>query len=306
MGETLPTRWASGAREISSSDNYIQYVPHSVAKGRDRGSGKIDMRLKGKTAIITGGANGIGAGCVRRLASEGANVVIADIDDASGKALADEIGKSALYVHTNVTQRASVEALFAATLTAFGAVDILVNNAAFVHKDGVIANFLDYSDESWELTLAVNLSGMFYCSQTAARLMAKRGVGGVIISMSSGGGSRAHRHMFGYDTSKGGIEAATRVMALDLAPLNIRVNSVIPGSTRVDHGAFVGDTPIPPSDVIPLERQGRPDDIAAAVAFLASDDAAYITGTRIFVDGGMDAQLRTPSVDFRHDFSDYR
>ena len=229
MGETLPTRWASGAREISSSDNYIQYVPHSVAKGRDRGSGKIDMRLKGKTAIITGGANGIGAGCVRRLASEGANVVIADIDDASGKALADEIGKSALYVHTNVTQRASVEALCAATLTAFGAVDILVNNAAFVHKDGVIANFLDYSDESWELTLAVNLSGMFYCSQTAARLMAKRGVGGVIISMSSGGGSRAHRHMFGYDTSKGGIEAATRVMALDLAPLNIRVNSRHPG-----------------------------------------------------------------------------
>ena len=147
---------------------------------------------------------------------------------------------------------------------------------------------------------------MFYCSQTAARLMAKQGRGGVIINISSGGASRAHRHMFGYDTSKGGIEAATRVMALDLAGLNIRVNTVVPGSTRVDQGSFVGDAPIPPADVIPLGRQGSPADLAAAVAFLASEDAAYITGTRIFVDGGMDAQLRTPSVDFQYDFSDWR
>ena len=264
------------------------------------------MRLTGKTAIITGGANGIGAGCARRLASDGANVIIADIDDAAGEALAADLGESALYARTDVSRRDSVEALFDAALNAFGAVDILVNNAAFVHKLGVIANFLEYSDDAWRRTLGVNLSGMFYCSQTAARLMAKRGEGGVIINVSSGGASRAHRHMFGYDTSKGGIEAATRVMALDLAPLNIRVNTVVPGSTRVDRGTFVGDNPIPPADVIPLGRQGGPEDIAAAVAFLASDDAAYITGSRIFVDGGMDAQLRTPSVDFRHDFSEYR
>ena len=180
------------------------------------------MRLEGKTAVVSGGANGIGAGCIRRLAKEGANVVIADIDDAAGNALAEDIGTAAIYVRSDVSQRASVEALFEATLHAFGAVDILVNNAAFVHKPGVIANFLEYSDDSWQRTLDVNLSGMFYCSQTAARLMAKRGAGGVIINVSSGGASRAHRHMFGYDTSKGGIEAATRVMALDLAALNIR------------------------------------------------------------------------------------
>ena len=266
------------------------------------------MRLEGKTAIVTGGANGIGAGCVRRLAAEGANLVIADIDNASGQTLAAELSDASggvIYVRSDITQRQAVEALFSASLAAFGAVDILVNNAAYVHKPGVITNFLDYSDEAWETTLAVNLSGMFYCSQTAARLMAKRGQGGAIINVSSGGASRAHRHMFGYDTSKGGIEAATRSMALDLAPLNIRVNTVVPGSTRVDHGTFVGDTPIPPSEVIPLTRQGTPDDIAAAVAFLASDDAAYITGTRLVVDGGMDAQLRTPSVDFRYDYSDY-
>ncbi len=265
------------------------------------------MRLKGKSAIVTGGANGIGAGCVRRLAAEGANVLIADIDAAGGGALAADLCEApggVIYVDCDITQRQAVAALFEACQTAFGAVDILVNNAAFVHQAGVIANFLDYSDEAWQKTLAVNLSGMFYCSQAAARLMAKRGQGGVIVNVSSGGASRAHRHMFGYDTSKGGIEAATRVMALDLAPLGIRVNTVVPGSTRVEHGAFVGDEPIPPADVIPLARQGTPQDIAAAVAFLASDDAAYITGTRIFVDGGMDAQLRSPAVDFRYDYGD--
>ncbi len=262
------------------------------------------MRLEGKTAIITGGANGIGAGCTRRLAAEGAQVVIADLDDEAGRALAAEIGERAIYIRTDVGQRASVEALFAAALAAFGGVDILVNNAAFVHKPGVVENFLEYSEAAWELTLAVNLSGLFFCSQAAARHMAKRGEGGVIINISSGGASRAHRHMFGYDTSKGGIEAATRAMALDLAGLNIRVNTVVPGSTRVDSGTSVGDSPIPPADVIPLGRQGSPADIAGAVAFLASADAAYITGTRLFVDGGMDAQLRSPAVDFRHDFGE--
>lgn len=263
------------------------------------------MRLEGKTAIITGGANGIGAGCVERLADEGANIVIADIDDGAGTALATALSDKAIFVRCDVAERASVEALFDAGVKAFGAVDILVNNAAFVHKPGVIANFLEYSEESWRVTLAVNLTGMFNCSQVAARLMAKRGQGGVIINMSSGGASRAHRHMFGYDTSKGGIEAATRAMALDLAGLNIRVNAVVPGSTRVEHGTSVGDSPIPPAAVIPLPRQGTPADIAAAVAFLASDDAAYITGTRIVVDGGMDAQLRSPAVDYSSDFSEY-
>ena len=118
------------------------------------------MRLEGKTAIVTGGANGIGAGCVRRLAAEGANLVIADIDNASGQTLAAELSDASggvIYVCSDITQRQAVEALFSASLAAFGAVDILVNNAAYVHKPGVITNFLDYSDEAWETTLAVNL-----------------------------------------------------------------------------------------------------------------------------------------------------
>ena len=265
------------------------------------------MRLQGKTALVTGAAKGIGAGCVRRLCAEGANVMIADIDDANGAALCAELADAAgtaAYRHCDITRRDAVEALFAATVETYGAVDVLVNNAAFVHQAGVVTHFLDYSDAAWEKTLAVNLSGLFYCSQTAARLMAERGQGGVIINMSSGGASRAHRQMFGYDTSKGGIEAATRAMALDLAPLNIRVNAIVPGSIRVEQGTAVGSKPIPPSEVIPLPRQGRPADIAGAVVFLASDDAAYVTGTRLVVDGGMDAQLRTPSVDYRYDYSD--
>lgn len=264
------------------------------------------MRFDGKTAIITGGANGIGASCVRRLAQEGANVMIADIaDDSANELIAtlDDVAGTVKYTDTDVTKRDAVQSLFDATIEAFGAVDILVNNAAYVHQSDAIVNFLEYTDKAWDITLGVNLSGLFYCSQIAARLMAKRGKGGVIVNMSSGGASRAHRHMFGYDTTKGGIEAATRAMALDLAHLNIRVNVVVPGSTKVDNGTVVSGNPIPPSDTIPLERQGTPEDIAGTVAFLASDDATYITGTRIFVDGGMDAQLRTPSVDFRYDFS---
>jgi 3-oxoacyl-[acyl-carrier protein] reductase len=266
------------------------------------------MRFEGKTAVITGGANGIGAGCVRRLAHEGANVMIVDIDDTSANQLIAELENTAgavSYTHTDVTKRDAVQAMFDATIDAFGAVDILVNNAAYVHQSNAIVNFLEYTEDAWDKTLGINLNGLFYCSQIAARLMAKRGQGGVIINMSSGGASRAHRHMFGYDTTKGGIEAATRSMALDLAQLNIRVNAVIPGSTKVDNGTVVSGNPIPPSETIPLPRQGTPEDVAGAVAFLASDDASYITGTRIFVDGGMDAQLRTPSVDFRYDFSNF-
>ena len=120
------------------------------------------MRLEGKTAIITGGANGIGAGCVRRLAAEGANVVIADIDDAAGEALAAELGSAVIYCsgRTSASGQQS-RRLFAAALEAFGAVDILVNNAAFVHKPGVIENFLEYSDEAWQRTMALTSAACF-------------------------------------------------------------------------------------------------------------------------------------------------
>lgn len=263
------------------------------------------MRLNEKVAIVTGGAQGIGGGISTRFAREGATVVIADLNEAKAQQLAETLiaaGGSALAIRCDVSDPAQVEALFVQTLDHFGRVDILVNNAALVHHAPSNVNFLELSAEAWHGALAVNLTGMFYCSQRAARLMVKqvleqRGTGGAIISMSSGGATRAHRQLMAYDTTKGGIEAATRAMAVDLAPWRIRVNAIAPGNITVSNslGGAVG--PEAASGTIPLGYPGAPADIGATAAFLASDDAAYITGQCIWVDGGMAAQLRSPGVD---------
>lgn len=150
--------------------------------------------------------------------------------------------------------------------------------------------------------MAVNLDGLFYCSQRAARTMVRQGQGGCIINMSSCGATRAHRQMVAYDATKGGIEAATRAMALDLAPWNIRVNALVPGAIAVENDTPVaGDDDGKSADVIPLGRKGRPEDLAGAALFLASDDAAYVTGHMYFVDGGLAAQLRLPALDKQPD-----
>lgn len=263
------------------------------------------MRLHEKVAIVTGGAQGIGGGITTRLAAEGAMVVIADLNEEKAQQHAATLvatGATVLPIRCDVSDQAQVAALFAQTLARFGRVDILVNNAALVHHAPSNVNFLELSAEAWQRALAVNLTGMFYCSQQAARLMVKQVVtgqatGGSIISMSSGGATRAHRHLMAYDTTKGGIEAATRAMAVDLAPWRIRVNAIAPGNITVSNsmGGAVG--PEAAKGTIPLGYPGAPADIGATAAFLASDDAAYITGQCIWVDGGMAAQLRSPGVD---------
>jgi NAD(P)-dependent dehydrogenase (short-subunit alcohol dehydrogenase family) len=263
------------------------------------------MRLKAKVAIVTGGAQGIGGGIATRLAAEGATVVIADLQEAKAQQHAATLradGATVLPIRCDVSDRAQVEALFTQTLDHFGRLDILVNNAALVHHPPSNVNFLELSEEAWHLALAINLTGMFYCSQRAARIMVKqvveqRGTGGAIISLSSGGGTRAHRQLMAYDTTKGGIEAATRAMAVDLAPWRIRVNAIAPGNIAVSNsmGGAVGADAA--KGTIPLGYPGAPADIGATAAFLASDDAAYITGQCIWVDGGMAAQLRSPGVD---------
>ena len=263
------------------------------------------MRLHEKVAIVTGGAQGIGGGITTRLAAEGAMVVIADLNEEKAQQHAATLvatGATVLPIRCDVSDQAQVGALFAQTLARFGRVDILVNNAALVHHAPSNVNFLELSAEAWQQALAVNLTGMFYCSQQAARLMVKQVVtgqatGGSIISLSSGGATRAHRHLMAYDTTKGGIEAATRAMAVDLAPWRIRVNAIAPGNITVSNsmGGAVG--PEAAKGTIPLGYPGAPADIGATAAFLASDDAAYITGQCIWVDGGMAAQLRSPGVD---------
>lgn len=263
------------------------------------------MRLQAKVAIVTGGAQGIGGGISARLAAEGATVVIADLNEEKAQQLATTLtatGAQVAAIRCDVSAQEQVAALFVQTVERFGRVDILVNNAALVHHAPSNVNFLELSAEAWHRALAVNLTGTFYCSQQAARIMVKQVVtgqatGGSIISMSSGGATRAHRHLMAYDTTKGGIEAATRAMAVDLAPWRIRVNAIAPGNITVSNslGGAVG--PEAAKGTIPLGYPGTPDDIGATAAFLASDDAAYITGQCIWVDGGMAAQLRSPGVD---------
>jgi 3-oxoacyl-[acyl-carrier protein] reductase len=262
------------------------------------------MKLEGKVAIVTGGAQGIGGAIARRYAAEGARVVIADVNEASAEANLVRIragGGEARFQQTDVSDAEQVESLFATTMNAFGRLDILVNNAGIVHDPGVVRHFLEMPAATWHRLMAVHLNGLFYCSQRAARIMARQRAG-CIINMSSGGATRAHRQMVAYDTTKGGIEAATRAMALDLAPWQIRVNVLVPGAIAVEERAPVGkESAVQPADVIPLARLGTPEDVAGAALFLASDDAAYVTGHALFVDGGLTAQLRTPGVDARPD-----
>lgn len=263
------------------------------------------MKLQNKIAVITGGAQGIGAAIAARFAQEGAKVVIADINEEKAKALASQIQDS-MYVLCDVSNVNQVESLFSRTLDTFGRLDVLVNNAALVHHPDSNKNFLELSAKAWSRALDINLTGMFYCSQRGARIMVKqvyegRGGGGSIINMSSGGGSRAHRNLMAYDTTKGGIEAATRAMAVDLAPWKIRVNTVVPGNITVENAMGGATGPEAAARTIPLGRPGMPDEVASAAVFLASEDAAYITGQRIVVDGGMDSQLRSPAVDVQID-----
>ncbi|MBK8021973.1 MAG: glucose 1-dehydrogenase [Chloroflexi bacterium] len=262
------------------------------------------MRLKDKVAIVTGGAQGLGGGIAQRFAQEGAKVVIADVNVEAAEqrqAAIREAGGTALFQQTDVSDEAQVEALFERAIEAFGRVDILVNNAGIAHGPRAVAHFFDLTNEMWDRLVGIHLNGLFYCTKRAARLMAKQG-GGCIINMSSGGGTRAHRHMVAYDMTKGGIEAVTRALALDLAPFKVRVNVLVPGVIQVEKRAPIGkETSITPADVIPLGRMGTPADVAGAAVYLASEDAAYVTGQRLVVDGGLTVQLRTPNVDAQID-----
>lgn len=187
------------------------------------------MLLQDRIAIVTGGGRGIGRGIVKRFAQEGAKVAIAQRDGESGKATCQEIqaaGGTAIFVPTDVSSRGSVEGLIEKTVKEFGKVDILVNNAAIT---GVNGPLLEVSQDTWDRVIAVNLTGVFMCSQAAARVMARRPEGGNIINISSINAFRPQPHCCAYAAAKGAVETLTRSMAIDLAPFNIRVNCIWPG-----------------------------------------------------------------------------
>jgi NAD(P)-dependent dehydrogenase (short-subunit alcohol dehydrogenase family) len=254
----------------------------------------ISGRLAGKVAIITGGGGGIGRAIALRYAREGARVVVNDVKAEVASAVVAQIeadGGVALALPADVSDDAQVKSLFESTVSHFGTVDVLVNNASLVNT---MRHVLEGDADWWGRIIAVNLSSAYHCSFYAAKIMAAKR-SGVIINMSSGGASRAHRGNVAYDAAKGGVEAMTRALALDLGPYNVRVVALVPGS--IDTSGMAPETKKQRGENIPLERVGEPDDMAGPAVFLASDDAAYVTGSLVYVDGGMLAQQRSASVD---------
>jgi NAD(P)-dependent dehydrogenase (short-subunit alcohol dehydrogenase family) len=244
------------------------------------------MKLANKVAIVTGASQGIGLACAQRLVREGARVMLADVRDQEGAASAQALGDAARFFCADVSQKADVDALLAATLAAFGQVDILVNNAGVTHA----AEFLDLAEEDFDRVLRINLKSMFLCSQAVARDMVKRQAGGCIINMSSVNAELTIPNQVPYVISKGGVNQLTRVSSISLAQYGIRVNAIGPGTilTELAKKAVLA-SPEARHTILsrtPLGRCGEPEEVAAIAAFLASDDASYITGQTLYADGG--------------------
>jgi NAD(P)-dependent dehydrogenase (short-subunit alcohol dehydrogenase family) len=242
------------------------------------------MKLDGKVAIVTGATQGIGLACAQRLLHDGAQVMLVDIKP-EGAQVAEELGEQARFFAADVSRKAEVDAMIAATLAAFGRIDILINNAGVTHA----ADFLDLDEDDFDRVMRINLKSMFLCSQAAARQMVRQRSGS-IINMSSVNSELAIPNQVPYVVSKGAINQLTKVMALNLAPYAIRVNGIGPGTilTELARTAVLG-SPEARHTILsrtPLGRCGEPEEVASVAAFLASDDASYMTGQTMFVDGG--------------------
>lgn len=253
------------------------------------------MRFQGQIAVVTGASMGIGKATALAFAAEGANVAIVDINSEQGEAAAEEVragGHEALFVATDVSQADEVSAMVDQVMSNWGRLDILVNNAGiYVQADAPTTSL-----EDWERIMAVNLTGPFLCTKYAVPAMAKSG-GGAIINIGSEAGLVGIKNQVAYNVSKGGVIALTRSCAVDLAERGIRVNSVCPGTTETPLvKEAVNRAPDPAEarreleEVRPLNRLGTPEEIASAVLYLASEEAAYATGSVFSIDGGYTAQ----------------
>jgi 3-oxoacyl-[acyl-carrier protein] reductase len=241
--------------------------------------------LNGKIVVVTGAAGGIGRAIAERFGGAGSKVVINDVQADAVAEVVDSINAA------GGEAMAGVATMVDAVMDTHGRIDVLVNNAGIISP---MLHFFEADEAWWRRIIDVNLTGHFLVSHPVARIMAKQG-GGSIINMSSGGATRAHRSFTAYDATKGGIEALTRAMALDLGPYNIRINALMPGS--IDTSGMDLEARQLRGENVPLGRIGEPIDMTGAALFLASDDAAYITGDVIKVDGGMLAQQRSATVD---------
>jgi len=246
--------------------------------------------LSGKVAIVTGGRRGIGRGIALSLAQAGADVVVSDISLEDCQKVVGEVeglGRRGLAIKCDVTQKSEVDEMVKKTIEEFGKVDILVNNAGIVE----FKPFLELTEEDWDKVLAVNLKGYFLCAQAAAREMVKKKWGRIIniASIASGQVGIGYPQIAHYCASKGGIVALTEALALELSPLGINVNAIGPGviETEMTKGMLSDEkTKQEILARLPKGRVGQPKDIGTAVVFLASDEADYVTGATLFVDGG--------------------
>lgn len=245
------------------------------------------MRLKGKSAIVTGGASGFGAGIVRAFIKEGAQVVIADIDGDAAKAMAEAIGSHVWGVQVDVSSASGVAAMVQAACNYMDGVDILVNNAGVGHKPEALDTL---SEDAFDRIYGVNMKSIFHTAQAVVPLMKKQG-SGAILNMGSTGGVSPRPNLTWYNASKGWVITATRAMAIELAPAGIRVNALNPvaGETPLLKTFMGEDTPEMRAKFlssIPIGRFSTPEDMGAAACFLCSDEASMITGVALEVDGG--------------------
>ncbi|MGI8798317.1 MAG: 3-oxoacyl-ACP reductase [Pseudonocardia sp.] len=254
----------------------------------------MTARLQGRVAVVTGGGSGIGLASVRRLAAEGASVVVADVDAVAGKAAADEI--DGLFVPTDVTSEADVEHLFAATHERYGSVDVAFNNAGISppEDDSILVTGLD----AWRRVQEVNLSSVYLCCKSAIPYMQRQGKGSIINTASFVAVLGAATSQISYTASKGGVLAMSRELGVQFAREGIRVNALCPGpvDTPLLRDLFAADPERAQRRLIhvPMGRFAEPAEIAAAVAFLASDDASFITASTFLVDGGISGAYVTP------------
>ena len=248
------------------------------------------MRLQGKVALVTGSGQGIGRAIAVRLARDGARVVVEDRSDNPAAeqtlALVRAAGSDGCVLTGDVADASADRRVIAQAAQAMGRVDILVNNAGIERR----APFVEVTEADYDAVLGVNLRGAFFATQAFVRHVGERGDGGVVVNVSSVHEELPFPHFASYAASKGGLKMLMRDLAIELAPLGVRVNNIAPGAVQTPINAALMAQPDKLKALlanIPLKRLGTPEDVANAAAFLVSDEAAYITGTTLFVDGGL-------------------